>query len=56
MTRKPLLDALAQALAAVLLAVPPASALDLESFEKNVSVEHLDNGLTLLTESMPQVL
>ena len=53
MTRKPLFGALALVVATVLSAVPPAAALDLESFEKSVSLERLDNGLTLIVYERP---
>lgn len=45
--------AFALGLACVLLAVP-AAAQDLASFEKNLTVERLDNGLTLLVYERPK--
>ena len=54
MQRKPSLAALAAVVCLALVASFPAAAQDLATFEKNLTLETLDNGLTVIVYERPQ--
>jgi predicted Zn-dependent peptidase len=53
MTRRPLAAAPMLAALAILVVAAPAMAQDIETFEKNLTVETLDNGLTIMIYERP---